>query len=89
MKAIQVQSTGGPEVLQLQNLLDPLPHAGDVLVRVHTFGVNFMDVYYREGKYKAPLPRIPGATNLDTSKLSATVSPISRSVMRSHGWLGG
>src|ERR1700674_4284409 len=60
MKAIQVQSTGGPEVLQLQNSPDPVPQAGGALVRVHTSGVNFMDVYYREGKYKAPLPLIPG-----------------------------
>jgi NADPH:quinone reductase len=60
MKAIQVQSTGGPEVLQLRDIPDPVPHVGDALVRVHTSGVNFMDVYFREGKYKAPLPFIPG-----------------------------
>jgi NADPH:quinone reductase len=60
VKAIQVQSTGGPEVLQLQTLPDPVPQTGDALVRVHTAGVNFMDIYYREGKYKAPLPFIPG-----------------------------
>jgi NADPH:quinone reductase len=60
MKAIQVQSTGGPEVLQLHDVPDPVPHVGDALVRVHTSGVNFMDVYFREGKYKAPLPFIPG-----------------------------
>ena len=60
MKAIQVQSTGGPEVLQLQNSPDPVPQAGGALVRVQTSGMNFMDVYYRERKYKAPLPFIPG-----------------------------
>ncbi len=60
MKAIQVEATGGPEVLQLRSVPDPVPHAGDALVRVHTAGVNFMDVYYREGKYKAPLPFVPG-----------------------------
>jgi NADPH:quinone reductase len=60
MKAIQVQSTGGPEVLQLRDVPDPVPHVGDALVRVHTSGVNFMDVYFRERKYKAPLPFIPG-----------------------------
>jgi NADPH:quinone reductase len=60
MKAIQVQSTGGPEVLVLRELPDPVPQAGEALVRVHTSGVNFMDVYFREGKYKAPLPFIPG-----------------------------
>src|ERR1700674_3714550 len=60
MKAIQVQSTGGPEVLVLRELPDPAPQAGEVLVRVHTSGVNFIDVYFREGKYKAKLPFIPG-----------------------------
>jgi len=60
MKAIQVQATGGPEVLVLRKLPDPVPQEGEILVRVHTSGVNFIDVYYREGKYKAPLPFIPG-----------------------------
>jgi NADPH:quinone reductase len=60
MKAIQVRSTGGPEVLELRELPDPVPQPGEVLVRLHTSGVNFIDVYYREGKYKAPLPFIPG-----------------------------
>jgi NADPH2:quinone reductase len=60
MKAIQIQSTGGPEVLQLHELPDPVPQAGEALIRVHTSGVNFMDVYFREGKYKAPLPFVPG-----------------------------
>lgn len=60
MKAIQVRSTGGPEVLELCDLPDPVPKAGEALVRVHTSGVNFMDVYFREGKYKAPLPFTPG-----------------------------
>ena len=60
MKAIQVRSTGGPEVLELRELPDLVPQAEEVLVRVHTSGVNFIDVYYREGKYKAPLPFTPG-----------------------------
>jgi NADPH:quinone reductase len=51
MKAIQVQSTGGPDVLQLRDVPDPIPHSGEALVHVHTSGVNYMDVYYREGKY--------------------------------------
>ena len=60
MKAIQVRATGGPEVLELRELPDPVPQAGEALVRVHTSGVNFIDVYFREGKYKAELPFIPG-----------------------------
>jgi NADPH2:quinone reductase len=60
MKAIQVQTTGGPDVLQTRDVPDPIPHAGEALVRVHFSGVNYMDVYFREGKYKSPLPFIPG-----------------------------
>jgi len=61
MKAIQVRTTGGPEVLEFRDVPDPAAQAGQVLVRVHTSGVNFMDVYYREGKYKAPVPFVPGS----------------------------
>jgi NADPH:quinone reductase len=60
MKAIQVRSTGGLEVLELRELPDPVPQSEEVLIRVHTSGVNFIDVYYRQGKYRAPLPLIPG-----------------------------
>ncbi len=72
MKAIQVRATGGPEVLELRELPDPVPGRGEALIRVHTSGVNFMDVYFREGKYK-PLPFIPGGEDLDMSSLSAKV----------------
>ena len=61
MKAIQITSTGGPEVLEYRTVPDPLPNRGEVLIGVHTSGVNFIDVYFRDGHYKAPLPLIPGA----------------------------
>jgi NADPH:quinone reductase len=60
MKAIQITSTGGPEVLEYRTAPDPLPKQGEVLIQVHTSGVNFIDVYFRNGHYKAPLPLIPG-----------------------------
>jgi NADPH2:quinone reductase len=60
MKAIQVRNPGGPEALEFCDVADPVPQAGQALIRIHTSGVNFMDVYFREGKYKAPLPLIPG-----------------------------
>jgi NADPH2:quinone reductase len=60
MKAIQVQVPGGPEVLQLRELPNPVPKVGEVLIRVHTSGVNFIDVHYRQGYYKAPLPIVLG-----------------------------
>jgi NADPH:quinone reductase len=61
MKAIQITTVGGPEVLKVTELADPTPEAGEVLIRVHASGVNFVDVYFREGKYKAPLPFVLGA----------------------------
>ena len=60
MKAIQITQTGGPEVLTLADLPIPTAKAGEVIVKVHATGVNFIDIYYREGRYKAPLPFING-----------------------------
>jgi NADPH2:quinone reductase len=60
MRAIQVSRTGGPEVLELVELPRPEPRAGEVLVRVHASGVNFIDTYLREGRYPAGLPFVPG-----------------------------
>jgi NADPH:quinone reductase len=60
MQAIQVQKTGGPEVLTLAEVPVPTPRAGEALVRIHASGVNFIDIYYREGRYKADLPFING-----------------------------
>jgi NADPH:quinone reductase len=60
MKAIQIHSTGGPEVLQLVDLSIPEPGPGQVLVRIEATGVNFIEIYFRKGVYKAALPMIPG-----------------------------
>jgi NADPH2:quinone reductase len=60
MKAIQIQQTGGPEVLTLVDLPVPTPGPGEVLVKIHASGINFIDVYYREGRYKTELPFIDG-----------------------------
>jgi NADPH2:quinone reductase len=61
MKAIQISETGGPEVLQLADLPIPEPGPGQVLIRVEAVGVNFIEVYFRKGVYKASLPLIPGS----------------------------
>jgi NADPH2:quinone reductase len=61
MKAIQIHATGGPEVLQLEDLPIPEPGPGQVLVRVEAAGVNFIEIYFRKGVYKAALPFIPGS----------------------------
>jgi NADPH2:quinone reductase len=60
MKAIQITQTGGPEVLSLADLPIPSPKSGEVLVKIHASGVNFIDIYYREGRYKTHLPFIDG-----------------------------
>jgi NADPH2:quinone reductase len=60
MKAIQMTQTGGPEVLQLVDLPVPQPKSNEAVVKIEASGVNFIDVYQREGRYKVPLPFIPG-----------------------------
>src|SRR6201997_18702 len=60
MKAIQVMQTGGPEALLFADLPVPEPKANEAVVKLAASGVNFIDVYYREGRYKAPLPLVPG-----------------------------
>lgn len=60
MRAIQVNRTGGPEVLEVAELPRPEPKTGEVLVRIAAAGVNFIDCYLREGRYPAPLPFTPG-----------------------------
>ncbi len=60
MKAIQIQRTGGPEVMELTEVAAPQPKANEVVVQIRAAGVNFIDVYNREGRYKAPLPLVLG-----------------------------
>ena len=60
MKAIRVQSPGGPEVLKYEEVSEPKPGPGQALVKLHAIGVNFIDVYHRTGLYKLPLPFTPG-----------------------------
>ncbi|MFP5231005.1 MAG: quinone oxidoreductase family protein [Acidobacteriota bacterium] len=75
MKAIQIRKTGGPEVMELVDLPVPSPAAGQVLVKIEVSGVNFIDVYLREGRYPAVLPFVPGQEAAGTvAKLGAGVS---------------
>jgi NADPH2:quinone reductase len=60
MKIIQVSKTGGPEELKLVDAPVPSPGPGQALVKVAASGVNFIDVYFRIGLYKADLPFTPG-----------------------------
>ncbi len=56
MQAIRIHRTGGPEVLQFETLPDLQPAAGQALIRIEASGVNFIDTYFREGRYAAELP---------------------------------
>ncbi len=56
MQAIQILQTGGPEALTLRELPTPTPGPSEALIRIEAAGVNFIDVYFREGRYPAQLP---------------------------------
>lgn len=56
-----MHATGGPEVLQLAELPIPAPGPGQVLIRTQAIGVNFIEIYFRKGVYRAPLPLTPGS----------------------------
>jgi NADPH:quinone reductase len=60
MKAIQVKQVGGPEAMELVELPIPEPKANEAVVKLAAIGVNFIDVYFREGRYKAAVPFVPG-----------------------------
>ena len=60
MKAIRVHSTGGPEVMKLEDVPTPAPGRGEVLVKIEAIGVNYTDISTRMGWTKAPLPLTPG-----------------------------
>jgi NADPH2:quinone reductase len=60
MKAIQIKQTGGPEVMEFSDLPLPQPKPNEAVVKILAAGVNFIDVYNREGRYKVPLPFVLG-----------------------------
>jgi NADPH2:quinone reductase len=60
MKAIQVSQPGGPEAMQLVDLPIPTPKPNEAILKIAAAGVNFIDVYNREGRYKVPTPFVLG-----------------------------
>jgi NADPH2:quinone reductase len=60
MRAIQIQQFGGPEVMQLVELPLGEPGPGEVRVRHHACGINFIDIYHRTGLYPMPMPALLG-----------------------------
>ena len=60
MKAIRVQRTGAPEVMELEEVPVRQPKSAEVVVKVSAAGVNAIDGYFRDGRFRTPLPFIPG-----------------------------
>jgi NADPH2:quinone reductase len=74
MKATRVSEFGGPEVLKLQDVPDPKPDSGQVLVRVKAAGVNPADTYMRAGAY-ARKPNLPYTPGMDAAGIVEAVGP--------------
>ena len=72
--AIVMDAYGAPDVLQLREVPTPIPGPGEVLIRNHAVGVNFIDIYRRMGIYPVPLPHIPG--NEGAGEIVATGSGV-------------
>lgn len=60
MKAIRVQHTGGPEVMEVADVPAPQPKSGEAVVKLSLAGVNAIDGHFRDGSLRTPLPFIPG-----------------------------
>lgn len=61
MKAIRVEASGGPEVLRIADVPDPVAGANEAIVRIEAIGVNFIEVYQRSGLYPMQMPMTPGS----------------------------
>lgn len=66
MKAIQIKQPGDPEAMELVDIPVPEPKPNEAVLKVTACGVNFIDVYQREGRYKVPLPFILGQEGAGT-----------------------
>jgi NADPH2:quinone reductase len=62
MRAIQISEFGGPDVMKLVELPDPVPGSGEVLLNVTAVGINYADTHQTENSYLSPqkLPLVPG-----------------------------
>ncbi len=61
MEAVRIHEDGGPDVLRLEDVPDPVPGPGEVLVRLRAASLNHIDLWLRSGRPSAPKPRILGA----------------------------
>lgn len=61
MRVVRIHTHGGPEVLKYEDVREPKPREGEALVKIEATGLNFIEIYFRTGAYKAPLPAILGS----------------------------
>jgi zinc-binding alcohol dehydrogenase/oxidoreductase len=61
MRAIRIHEDGGPEVLRYEEVPDPVPAPGEVLIRLRAASLNHLDLWVRQGRPSVPKPRILGA----------------------------
>ncbi|MDQ3994881.1 MAG: zinc-binding dehydrogenase, partial [Actinomycetota bacterium] len=66
MKAVRIHEDGGREVLRYEEVDDPSPRPGEVLIRLHAASLNHLDVWVRQGLPSVPKPRILGADGAGT-----------------------
>ncbi len=76
MRAIEITQPGGPEVLRAALRPTPQPRVGEVLIRVHTAGVNRPDCFQRAGSYAPP----PGASDLPGLEVAGTIAAVGEGV---------
>jgi NADPH2:quinone reductase len=57
--AIRIHSTGGPEVMKWEQVPRPEPGPGEALIKQEAVGLNYIDVYFRSGLYKARRGPVP------------------------------
>lgn len=80
MRAIRVHETGGPEMLRLEEVAAPEPGPGQVRIKIHATGLNYIETYQRTGLYKLPMPFTPGG------EFAGTIDAVGPGV---EGWAVG
>src|SRR5919205_1315921 len=89
MKAIRVHEFGGPEALRFEDVPEPSPAAGQVLVRVRAAGVNPVDTYIRSGVH-AVRPALPYTPGLDAAgEVVAVGEGVTRLGVGRRGYMAG
>ncbi len=72
-KAVRMHATGGPEVLQWEDVPLPDPGPGEALIKHEAIGLNYIDVYFRTGLYK--VPRLPAVIGQEGAGIVTAVGP--------------